>query len=38
MHYDHVKAYTHPEYRERLLRFIEGTEAFDQDGLRSDAV
>ena len=36
--YDHVKAYTHPEYRERLLRFIEGTEAFDQDGLRSDAV
>lgn len=36
--YDHVKAYTHPEYRERLLRFIRGTGAFEREVPRSDAV
>lgn len=34
--YDHVKAYTHPDYRERLLRFLDGSAASDER--RRDAV
>ncbi|HSK99599.1 MAG TPA: alpha/beta fold hydrolase [Rubrobacteraceae bacterium] len=36
--YDHVRAYTHPDYRERLLRFLDGTAASAPDGRRRDAV
>lgn len=36
--YDHVKAYTHPDYRERLLRFLDRTARYAPDERRRDAV
>lgn len=36
--YDHVRAYTHPDYREQILRFLDGTAASVPDERRRDAV
>jgi fermentation-respiration switch protein FrsA (DUF1100 family) len=36
--YDHVKAYTHPDYRERLLSFLGRTARSAPDERRRDAV